>query len=246
MALILLVLLSVSAVSAADDSANNIIGEDNDVIALDEAIDDDESNVDVLGENDNAALNVGETGTFTDLNKLINEDYSSNDTITLNSNYKFTDGDDAYVPGIKINRTLTIDGNGFTLDGSNSACMFDVETNSEVIIKNINFINGNATDIHKLGGAIYVGPHSNNNNKVINCNFTNNTAKWDGGAIYGRWGTAINCTFIQNTAEKVYSGAIYKYNAINCTFIQNTAIYGGAAFDSTAMHCCSLQICRRF
>ena len=236
-ALFLLVLLSVSAVSAADDSANNIISEDNDVIALDEAIDDDESNVDVLGENDNAALNVGETGTFTDLNKLINEDYSSNDTITLNSNYKFTDGDDAYVPGIKINRTLTIDGNGFTLDGSNSACMFDVETNSEVIIKNINFINGNATDIHKLGGAIYVGPHSNNNNKVINCNFTNNTAKWDGGAIYGRWGTAINCTFIQNTAEKVYSGAIYKYNAINCTFIQNTAIYGGAAFDSTAINC---------
>ena len=57
-ALILLVLLSVSAVSAADDSANNIISEDNDVIALDEAIDDDESNVDVLGENENVALNA--------------------------------------------------------------------------------------------------------------------------------------------------------------------------------------------
>ena len=88
-ALILLVLLSVSAVSAADDSENNIISEDNDVIALDEAIDDDESN-DVLGGNENAALNAGEPGTFTDLNKLINEDYASNATISLESDYTYT------------------------------------------------------------------------------------------------------------------------------------------------------------
>lgn len=58
-----------------------------------------------------------------------------------------------------------------------------------------------------------------------------------GGAIYGFYGTAINCTFTQNTAKVVYSGAIHRYNAINCTFIQNTAKYGGAIFDSTATNC---------
>lgn len=257
--LIFLVLVSLSAVSAADDNANGIISvDDNDELILDEAIDDDVSSAnnnydeeliletpadDLVGsENDATPLKEGATGSFSDLNKLINEDYSSNDTITLNGNYKYSDGDDAFVHGIVINRGVTIDGNGFTLDGSNSARMFDVETNSEVIIKNINFINGHASgDFNSLlsGGAIYVRHYSNNNNnnKVINCNFTNNIAENDGGAIYGDYGTAINCTFTQNTAKKVYSGAIHRYNAINCTFIQNTAKYGGAAFNSTAINC---------
>ena len=72
---------------------------------------------------------------------------------------------------------------------------------------------------------------------MINCNFTNNIAEYDGGAIYGGRGTAINCTFIQNTAKKVYAGAISFYDAINCTFIRNTAKYGGAITDSTAINC---------
>ena len=254
--LIFLVLVSLSAVSAADDNANGIISvDDNDELILDEAIDDDVSSANnnydeeliletpaddlVGGENDATPLKEGATGSFSDLNKLINEDFSSNDTITLNGNYKYSDGDDAFVHGIVINRGVTIDGNGFTLDGSNSARMFDVETNSEVIIKNINFINGHATGENiayfKDGGAIYSSNSANS--KVINCNFTNNIAEYDGGAIYGGRGTAINCTFIQNTAKKVYAGAISFYDAINCTFIRNTAKYGGAITDSTAINC---------
>ena len=254
--LIFLVLVSLSAVSAADDNANGIISvDDNDELILDEAIDDDVSSAnnnydeeliletpadDLVGsENDATPLKEGATGSFSDLNKLINEDYSSNDTITLNGNYKYTDGDDDFVHGIWIGRGVTIDGNGFTLDGSNSARMFDVETNSEVIIKNLNFINGHATGENiayfKDGGAIYSSNSANS--KVINCNFTNNIAEYDGGAIYGGRGTAINCTFIQNTAKKVYAGAISFYDAINCTFIRNTAKYGGAITDSTAINC---------
>ena len=254
--LIFLVLVSLSAVSAADDNANGIISvDDNDELILDEAIDDDVSSANnnydeeliletpaddlVGGENDATPLKEGATGSFSDLNKLINEDFSSNDTITLNGNYKYSDGDDAFVHGIWIGRGVTIDGNGFTLDGSNSARMFDVNTNNEVIIKNLNFINGHATGENiayfKDGGAIYSSNSANS--KVINCNFTNNIAEYDGGAIYGGRGTAINCTFIQNTAKKVYAGAISFYDAINCTFIRNTAKYGGAITDSTAINC---------
>ncbi|MEE3491262.1 MAG: hypothetical protein VZR10_10350, partial [Methanobrevibacter sp.] len=240
----------------ADDNANGIISvDDNDELILDEAIDDDVSSAnnnydeeliletpadDLVGsENDATPLKEGATGSFSDLNKLINEDFSSNDTITLNGNYKYSDGDDAFVHGIVINRGVTIDGNGFTLDGSNSARMFDVNTNNEVIIKNLNFINGHATGENiayfKDGGAIYSSNSANS--KVLNCNFTNNIAEYDGGAIYGGRGTAINCTFIQNTAKKVYAGAISFYDAINCTFIRNTAKYGGAITDSTAINC---------
>ena len=254
--LIFLVLVSLSAVSAADDNANGIISvNDNDELILDEAIDDDVSSAnnnydeeliletpadDLVGsENDATPLKEGATGSFSDLNKLINEDFSSNDTITLNGNYKYSDGDDAFVHGIWIGRGVTIDGNGFTLDGSNSARMFDVETNSEVIIKNINFINGHATSGNTMnllsGGAIYVVPYANNN-KVINCNFTNNIAENDGGAISGYYGTAINCTFTQNTAKIVYSGAIHHYNAINCTFIQNTAYSALCFLIPTRVH----------
>ncbi|MBE6512790.1 MAG: hypothetical protein E7Z75_06585 [Methanobrevibacter olleyae] len=255
--LIFLVLVSLSAVSAADDNANGIISvDDNDELILDEAIDDDVSSAnnnydeeliletpadDLVGsENDATPLKEGATGSFSDLNKLINEDYSSNDTITLSSNYKYSDGDDDFVHGIWIGRGVTIDGNGFTLDGSNSARMFNVNTNNEVIFKNINFINGHATGGMSVsllsGGAIKFSPDSTNN-KVINCNFTNNTAENDGGAIYGHGGTAINCTFTQNTAKIVYGGALFDYNAINCTFIQNTAKYGGAIYNAAATNC---------
>ena len=254
--LIFLVLVSLSAVSAADDNANGIISvDDNDELILDEAIDDDVSSAnnnydeeliletpadDLVGsENDATPLKEGATGSFSDLNKLINEDFSSNDTITLSSNYKYSDGDDDFVHGIWIGRGVTIDGNGFTLDGSNSARMFNVHSN-DVIFKNINFINGHATSGNSIyllsGGAIYFGVDSNN--KVINCNFTNNTAENDGGAIYGIYsGVAINCTFTQNTAKRVYSGALHHFDATNCAFIQNTAKYGGAIFDSTAINC---------
>ena len=233
-ALILLVLLSVSAVSAADDSANNIIGEDNDVIALDEAIDDDESNVDVLGENENAALNAGEPGTFTDLNKLINEDYASNDTIRLGSNYTYTSTDSALIHGIPIGRAVTIDGNGYTIDGNHLARIFNVGVNDNVKFMNINFINGNATG---EGTEIYAGAIYNYfNDKCIaeNCNFTNNSAVY-GGALFRV--NASNCNFTANSATGD-GGAMCDGSAVGCTFSGNSAInYGGAMCDGSAVGC---------
>ena len=200
--IVLVCLVTISAASATDVASSDKISDcDMQELILEEALSEDVSSTDDndelvledsssngLGDssNENAILKGSGTvpGSFKDLNKLINEDFSDNDTITLNGNYKYSDGDDDFVHGILINRGVTIDGNGFTLDGSNSARMFDVETNSEVIIKNINFINGHATSgtsINLLsGGAIYVVTYANNN-KVINCNFTNNIAENDGG-----------------------------------------------------------------
>lgn len=81
--LIFLVLVSLSAVSAADDNANGIISvDDNDELILDEAIDDDVSSANnnydeeliletpaddlVGGENDATPLKEGATGSFSD------------------------------------------------------------------------------------------------------------------------------------------------------------------------------------
>ena len=51
----------------------------------------------------------------------------------------------------------------------------------------------------------------------------------EGGAIYGK-STAINCTFLNNTAD--FGGAIHKASAINCTFRDNVAEEGGAIYLS--------------
>ena len=253
-ALILLVLLSVSAVSAADDSANNIISEDNDVIALDEAIDDDESNMDVLGENENAALNAGEPGTFTDLNKLINEDYASNATISLGSDYTYTSSDSEFIHGIPIGRAVTIDGNGHTIDGNHAARIFNVDVNDNVKFMNINFINGNATGgiNENKGGAIYsvyfesIAENCNFTDNsaqdlggalfkvnASNCNFTGNSAT-DGGAMFV--GSSVGCTFSGNSATGD-GGAMYLGSSVGCTFIGNSASYGGAMEGGAADGC---------
>ena len=78
---------------------------------------------------------------------------------------------------------------------------------------------------------------------ILNCNFTNNTAR-HGGAIYnvGRDGesspTLTNCTFTNN-ATTSRGGAIYNLGfqgtsspiLTNCTFTNNTAEPGGAIYN---------------
>ena len=258
-ALIFLVcILTISAVSAADDSASDIISaNDNEGLILDETISDDlststiendneldleDSNVDELDDtsNEKPALSEGGTGSFTDLNKFINVDNSGNTTITLNGNYKYAAGDDDFRYGVVISRGLIIDGKGCTIDGSSGARMFLVNTTNEITFKNINFINGNATsDSSKgcFGGAISSDQLENSKLTVINCNFTNNYAQMSGGALYGEKAnsTAINCIFIQNSAW--HGGAAYSSYAINCTFDQNTADEGGALYYCNETFC---------
>ena len=75
---------------------------------------------------------------FTALQALINA--ASGSTVTLNKNYKFYASDDsAYINGITINKVLTINGNGYTIDGSNSAKIFDLH--AAVTVNNLNFVN---------------------------------------------------------------------------------------------------------
>ena len=248
-ALIFLV-LTISAVSAADDATNDIVSaDDNGEIILDEAIDDDVSNANdnydeliledssedglVGSENDKPSLKDGETGSFTDLNKLINVDWSTNVTISLYSDYNFTSADSGFVHGIVLDRQLTIDGQYHTIDGNHGARIFNVSDEANVKFLNINFINGNASgdDFEKIGGAIYTlyGTCA-----AENCNFTNNNAQNNGGAIRGV--DAYDCTFISNTAD--IGGAMSGGTAKNCNFSGNTAYHdGGAIYNGEANDC---------
>jgi predicted outer membrane repeat protein len=246
-------LFSIASVCASDTNDTAIASEDTTAIELsqsDEMTASDDSNVMeqiddeelILEDNDVDKPILGEkasTGSFTDLNDLINNQYYSNDTITLSCNYTFngTDDDDSgFIHGIGINRGVTIDGNGCTIDGSQKARIFNIGNGGSVKFLNINFINGKATGIgwEEHGGAI----SAEYRNCVVECcNFTNNTAEFEGGALMRV--NAYNCTFTGNKAIGGDGGAIKQGSAYNCTFTGNKAIVGdGGAIDSGSAYNC--------
>ena len=138
--------------------------------------------------------------------------------------------------GIGIRKQITIDGNGHTINGKDSARAFVIDANN-IILKNINFINGNSKG--HGGGDLLIRA---SNTVIENCTFKNSEDAY-GGAIYMNaytktdsskevTGTKINnCKFESNTATK-NGGAIYalsKKNTItNSEFISNNAVMAGA------------------
>jgi len=122
--------------------------------------------------------------------------------------------------GIKIDKNITLQGMGSTsdiiIDGNHSNTIILVNSVSKVKFFNITFINGKGPEfggaIHsELGGQIYVD----------SCNFINNTANHNGGAIdiageqhRIKWEVFTNYGFL---------------NATNCNFINNSAGHDGDA-----------------
>ncbi|MER2013447.1 MAG: hypothetical protein ABS871_02270, partial [Methanobrevibacter sp.] len=127
-------LLAVSAVSAADNNTNNIEKTADEVASAGE-------NHLILSENNNA-------GTFTELQNII-YNASEGSTVSLKNDYMYDDGFN--VEGILIDKKLTIDGNGHTIDASNKARAFNI-TENFVTISNLNIINGFS---EKDGGAVF-------------------------------------------------------------------------------------------
>ncbi|MDO5819692.1 MAG: hypothetical protein Q4P11_05090 [Methanobrevibacter sp.] len=175
-------ILSVSSISAGDlddDSLSglSVVGDSNIDIISDgdvngisnerssaESVLEDADNSEIIFQND-----------FEELSYRINNT-PEGDLLVLDKNYKFTnDTGDASTKGIIVSKSITIDGNGHTIDASKLSRVFNI-TADNVVLKNINFINGNALgrydNIDAGGGALY---WYGANGKVLNCNFTNNT-----------------------------------------------------------------------
>ena len=65
--------------------------------------------------------------------------------LELTNDYAYTDIDEEFINGIVIAKdNFTIDGQGHTIDGAGLARIFNITSNN-VTLKNINFINGNAS-----------------------------------------------------------------------------------------------------
>ena len=218
---ILIVLISISAVNAAEDSTEILSSSDD----LDGVL--------AIENDENEILSATDIGTFQALSTKVN---SGETEVVLENNYTYDDYNSGY--GVSINNANTvIDGNGFTIDGNGQSRMFQISVEG-VTLKNIRFVNGLAT---YCGGAIYFSKDVT----FINCTFINNkvTGSAGGGALYG-YGVGAsgaakaniyNCTFIDNSATS-NGGAIYfrgvNLNIDNCTFENNNAnsYTGGAIY----------------
>ena len=157
-------------------------------------------------ENSDAIL-TDANGNFEELqNKISNAE--DNSTIELDSNYVYND--EEFSEGIIINKNITINGNGHTIDGNYATRIFYINA-TNVFLNNITFINGWTQD---SGGAII--------DRDINLDF-----------MYGPQNIEINdCTFI-NCAANTFGGAIYLNHNLsirNSDFINNSAGCGGAVF----------------
>ena len=201
-------------------------------------------------------LSASNTKTFADLRSQIVK-ANAGDTIVLDSDYAYNSGFSAN--GVTIDKKLTIDGKGHTLDGKKSGRIITAYADN-IVLKNIIFVNGknegsgaitcpqhqkltlinctfkNNAATNGIAGAVFL---KNNNHKVINCTFISNTATKSGGAIrvQGNHVLIENCTFKNNrvSGSDFLGGAICalgNYNTIkNNAFSNNAAGRDGGAID---------------
>ncbi|WP_296881729.1 hypothetical protein [uncultured Methanobrevibacter sp.] len=214
---LIICLFSVASVCASDVNETTVASE-NQVIM-------ESQDVDLLEVENQSDDELGvSSGTFTD---LANEIDNANDELNLTRNYVYNcTVDSDYKYGIKISKSITINGKGFSINGNNNASGFRINYKN-VTLNNISFFNCFSSD---EGGAIYCNSYTC---ILTGCTFVNCSSS-EGGAIYWGhyYGLISNCSFVNNSADR--GGAIYLYKIkgiiFNCIFTENYAINGGAIF----------------
>lgn len=225
---LLIILFSVSVVSAADNNFTESTSVANN--AVDYYVD--------LGGDDN---NLGsEISPFNTLQKPISLS-KHQDEVTIHLGEGIFNGKDNTM--ITINKAhisqggyITIQGQGpekTIIDGTGQYYIFDIKSDTKLILKDLSIINCKSL----TGGAIV------NNGKLTidNCLFNNNYAVKSAGAIYSYEGASLNIynSVFENSRSCNSGGAIYSYKAdllIDKTdFINNIvedsdwySLYGGA------------------
>ena len=155
-----------------------------------------------VGAGGNLNLNIR---TFTDLQNAIG---LVTGTITLNQNVAMTAKEAAdFTNGITINKDITIDGKGHTIDAKNLGRIFNIGEGFTVTLTNATLINGKATE----GGAIY----NDGSLTLSDVKLSDNAADSYGGAVF-------------NNGELVVSDSVFESNDI-VNRGSASVDYGGAA-----------------
>lgn len=213
--ILLLAILAIGAVSAADENVteNAIAVDDNTLMDLNT-----ENTLEISDGENLSTTHTVSGNTFADIQNVINM-ANEGDTIYLSDLYSGNGN------RIKINKALTIEGNGAILDAHAKSGILEI-TGNNVIVNNITFINGYSAS----AGAIdwwtgtYDGP-KDSYGLVTNSRFINCRADYYAGAVYffDNELTMKNCYFEANFAKK--GGAVYvageRCSIIECAFYDN-------------------------
>ena len=155
-----------------------------------------------VGAGGNLNLNIR---TFTDLQNAIG---LVTGTLTLNQNVALTTKEAAnFTNGITINKDITIDGKGHTIDAKNLGRIFSIGEGFTVTLTNATLINGKADK----GGAIY----NDGSLTLSDVKLSDNAADSYGGAVF-------------NNGELVVSDSVFDSNDI-VNRGSASVDYGGAA-----------------
>ena len=144
-------------------------------------------------------------------------------------------------------------GDGATIDAENKCrhfiSSFDRSEQSVFIIENLTLVHGYSGEGENSGGSMFF---KNRTGIVRNCEFQNNVATWNGGAIYSYTanGTIVsNCVFVGNSSAN-FGGAFYaqqntsslsdKCIIVDCIVRNNTAVCGGGI---CAERCIEIRDC---
>ena len=239
--MLLLISCSLSCVMAADvDNSTQDAGNVDFAAAdIDEIVKDDYL---AAADNDNLTASAG---TFDELQGIVNN-ASAGSTVTLDRDYNGTSA-----KHVTISKSLTIDGNGHTIDcKKEKSCYAFGLTEGTITLKNLIIKNGQGGD---FGGVIFI---SGSVKCIIdNCTFESNFAKsqggaifdgatdgtltvtnskfidnkvndWEGGAIYSKRDVIVENSYFKSNSADVDGGAIHSIRTVeatNCTFIANTA-----------------------
>ena len=207
-----------------DDSL--VVDYNNALNAVDSVVDSDNLDVDDSGigskNRDADIVSKPESLKFHQLQSIINS-ASSSYPLELQNDFINDDGS-----VIIIDKDLTIDGNGHTID-LNQHAGFKSSTGN-VCLKNLIIKNGDSFQ----NSVIFIGEKASYS--LDNCSFINNHAKF-GGVVNSIGSNDLfvkNCTFDFNSASRC-GGAIYSYGNVyleNCNFTSNNAeIDGGAVYS---------------
>lgn len=214
--ILICILFSISCVAASDVNENvtaygnqQIIDDENEEL-LNSPHDDliSSSEDELISSSQEDLLSASSKGTFSELQSMI---YSAPEgsTITLKKDYAYDKASNT--TGIIINKSLTINGNGHTLDGLSKSRIFFVmftlnpDAHNKVVLKNMVFKNGYTK---YYGGAIV----NAGDLTLDKCTFKNNRAKIAAGAICSIGALKCkNSNFYKNTAYGS-AGAIFSLN----------------------------------
>lgn len=145
-------LLTISVASASENNVNDVMGvesnDTSDVVSVEKTLNevndnnlDIESNADdILSSEENSKLEAID-GTYPQLQNKIDM-AEAGSVVTLTQNYVFGNDYD-YYSGVLINKPITIDGNGVTIDAKSAEGIFRI-TADNVIIKNLKFVSSSS------------------------------------------------------------------------------------------------------